>query len=239
VIDLHCHILPRVDDGPGTMEVALDMARSALSDGIHVVAATPHVRDGWPTSADTMERRVSELRDALAAAEIPLDVRPGGEIGLDWLDLLDADELPRFGLGGNPRVLLVEFPYYGWPLALEPSVRTLADQGITAVVAHPERNAEVQTDPTRLRPIVGAGALVQVTAAALDGRGRGRSRDTAFELIERGLAHLIASDAHTPEVRGMGMSEAARAVRDEALARWLTHDVPAALITAAPVPARP
>jgi protein-tyrosine phosphatase len=140
---------------------------------------------------------------------------------LDWLDLVEADELRRFGLGGNPHALLVEFPYHGWPLSLEWRVRELAGRGITAVLAHPERNADVQADPARLRPILAAGSLVQVTAAAVDGRAG------------------LASDAHTSDVRGIGMSEAARAVGDEALARWLTHDVPAAVLAGAPVPPRP
>ncbi len=96
-----------------------------------------------------------------------------------------------------------------------------------------------QARPERLRPIVLAGALVQVTAASLDGRIGRRARDTGFELVEAGLAHLIASDAHTPDVRGIGMSEAAIAVGDEALAGWLTLGVPAAIVDGGPFSAQP
>ena len=239
MIDLHTHILPGIDDGARTMEDALGMARAALADGIRFVAATPHVRDDWPTAAETMERRVAELRAALAVAGISLDVRPGGELALDRFDLLGRVELARFGLGGNPRALLIEFPYYGWPLALEPRVRELAGRGIRPVIAHPERNAEVQESPERLRPSVDAGALVQVTAASVDGRIGRPSREAAFELIERGLAHLIASDAHAPDVRGVGLRAAAAAVSDPALVRWLIQDVPAAVVAGTPVPPRP
>lgn len=239
VIDLHSHILPGIDDGARTLEDALGMARAAVADGIRTLAATPHVRDDWPTTPGAMERRTDELRAALAESGIPLDVRRGGEIALEALDRLSPEELERFGLGGNPKALLVEFPYYGWPLALEARVRDLAARGITAVIAHPERNAEVQAAPELLRPIVDAGGLFQLTAASIDGRIGRRSRETAFELLDRGLAHLIASDAHTPDVRGIGMSEAATAVGDEALARWLTHDVPAAVIAGTPLVPRP
>jgi protein-tyrosine phosphatase len=239
MIDLHSHILPGLDDGPRTMDDAVGIARAAVADGIRVLAATPHVRDDWPTTPKTMEGRLAGLRDALAVAGIPLDVRPGGEIAIDRLDLLEPDELARFGLGGNPRALLLEFSYFGWPLTLEPQVRELGGRGITVVVAHPERNAEVQGGPERLRAIVDAGALIQVTAASIDGRIGRRPRETAFDLLERGLVHLIASDAHTPDIRGIGMSEAARAVGNEALARWLTGDVPAAVIAGTPVPPRP
>lgn len=239
VIDLHSHILPGVDDGARTLDDSLGMAEAAVADGVRVIAATPHVRDDHPTEAATMERLVAELRGALAEAGIPLDVRPGGEIDLDRLDRLGAAELARFGLGGNPAYVLLEFPYYGWPLGLEARVLDLRAHGVTPVIAHPERSAEVQAGPERLRPIVLAGALVQVTAASLDGRIGRRVRDTGFELVEAGLAHLIASDAHTPDVRGIGMSEAAIAVGDEALARWLTLDVPAAIVDGGPFPARP
>jgi protein-tyrosine phosphatase len=239
VIDLHTHILFGIDDGSRTPGDALEMARAALADGTRVVAATPHVREDWPTAPDVMEARVADLRHALAETRIPLQVLTGGEIDLHRLDLLSAEELQRFGLGGNPDYLLVEFPYYGWPLGLTNRVLALRERGITAVLAHPERNGEVQGNPERLRPLVDNGILCQVTAASLDGRIGRRSRACGLTLVETGLAHLVASDAHTPDVRGIGMSRAAGAVGDEALARWLTYDVPAAIVGGLPLPPRP
>jgi protein-tyrosine phosphatase len=239
VIDLHTHILPGVDDGSRTLEDALAMARTALADGIGAVAATPHVRDDWPTSADAMERGVALLRNAFGNAGIPLQVLTGGEIDLHQLGVLPESELQRFGLGGNADFLLVEFPYYGWPLGLLNHVLALRERGVTAVLAHPERNAEVQSNPERLRALVNSGALCQVTAASLDGRIGKRSRACGLRLVESELAQLVASDAHTPDVRGIGMSGAARALGDEALARWLTHEVPAAIVGGAPIPPRP
>ena len=114
-----------------------------------------------------MEYRVAELNAELAQARIPLEVRTGGELALEWLARLSIEELRRFGLGGNPRYLLVETPYYGWPLALADSLFSLRAQGITPVLAHPERNAEVQSHPERLAQLVEGGVLVQVTAASL------------------------------------------------------------------------
>lgn len=239
MIDLHSHILPGIDDGARSLEDALGMARAALADGITQVAATPHVRSDYPTSADTMERTVGELRAALAGEGLGLELLPGGEIALDRLDLLGADDLTRFGLGGSPTYILLEFPYEGWPVALPSIVLGLRTRGVTPVIAHPERSRSVQADPERLRPIALSGALCQLTAASLDGRLGRRNRDAAFELLERGLAHLIASDAHTPDIRGIGMSGAADAVGDPALARWLTETVPAAIVAGEPVPATP
>jgi len=239
VIDLHSHVLPALDDGARNLDEALAMARSMVEDGVSVVAATPHVHPRYRTPVGEMERALGELRSALAVAGIPLEVLPGGEIALDELPGLSADERGRFGLGGNPRLLLLEFPLYGWPLGLETTLHELGREGIVCVLAHPERNPDVQEQPERLEQLVAAGAVPQLTAAAVDGRmGKTQAR-CASTLLERELAFLVASDAHAPDVRGAGLSAARRAVGDEALGHWLTEDVPAALLAGAPLPARP
>lgn len=239
VIDLHSHVLPGLDDGARTIDDSLDIVAGAAADGVRVLAATPHVRSDFPTTADAMERALRLVRDAVARTGIEVDVRGGGEIALERVEGLRDGELARFGLGGSPAYILLEFPYFGWPPALPALVLRLRSRGITPVVAHPERNGEVQADPERLRPIVLAGALSQITAASLDGRLGRKARATALDLIDRGLGHLLASDAHTPEIRGIGMSDAASAVRDEELAWWLTEGVPGAILRGEPPPPRP
>ena len=239
MIDLHSHVLPGVDDGARDLADSVEMARAAVADGIAVLAATPHVRDDYPTSADTMERRLAEVRAAVAAEGIPLDVVPGGEVALERIPELPAEELRRFGLGGNPSWVLLEFSYFGWPLDLEERLFRLRGHGIRGVIAHPERNAEVQANPERLERAVRGGALVQITAASLDGRlGKG-SRQAAFRLLELELAHLVASDAHAPSIRQIGMRDAVRAIGDEELAHWLTEAVPRAIVDGTPLPERP
>jgi protein-tyrosine phosphatase len=239
VIDLHSHILWGLDDGASTPARSLEMARAAVADGIRVVAATPHVRADWPTSAAEMERAVEALRAAVEAEGIPLDVRTGGEIDLEQLPRLGPDDLRRFGLAGNPGYLLVETPYVGWPDWLDGRVLELAATGVTPVLAHPERNREVRDDPERLRPLVEGGALAQLTAASLDGRGSRSARACARELLDLGLAHLVASDAHEPRIREIGMSRAAEALGDDALAAWLTEGVPGAIAAGTELPPRP
>jgi protein-tyrosine phosphatase len=234
VIDLHSHVLAGVDDGAATIEESVAIARASADEGVRVLAATPHVRDDYPTGAATMERLVDELRAIVAEVEI---VR-GGELALDFLPRLPDGELARFGLGGS-RALLLETPYYGWPLDIDDALFGFAVQGFTLVLAHPERNADVRAQPERLRPLVESGTLVQLTAASVDGRIGRSSRATAFRLLELGLAHLVASDAHAPSIRQIGMSAAAEAIGDDALARWLTVEVPAALLEDERVPRRP
>jgi protein-tyrosine phosphatase len=225
MIDLHSHILPGIDDGARSMEDSLDIARAAVADGITVIAGTPHVRDDWPTDAGVMENRVVELRAELEQAGVALAKLP-------------AEELRRFGLGGT-RYLLVETPYYGWPLGLPDTLFALRAQGFVPVLAHPERNAEVQAHPERLAQLVEAGVLVQVTAASVDGRIGKRAQETGLRLIQNSLVHLLASDAHHASVRAVGMADAAKAVGGGLLAQWLTWDVPAAILGDTEIPPRP
>jgi tyrosine-protein phosphatase YwqE len=110
---------------------------------------------------------------------------------------------------------------------------------MTLVIAHPERNADVQAGPEKLRPLVEAGALVQVTAASVDGRLGSAAKETGLDLVERGLAHVLASDAHHPSVRAGGLDSAVDAIGDADLARWLSRDVPEAIVTGRAIPARP
>jgi protein-tyrosine phosphatase len=239
VVDLHSHILPGVDDGARSLEESVEIAIAAARDGTKVMAATPHVRDDFPTAVATMERLVLELNEALLEKGIELQILGGAEIAISNLQTLDADELRRLGLGGNPHYLLVEFPYFDWPLALENEIWNLKLRGITPVIAHPERNPQVQEAPARVGALVAAGALVQLTAASVDGRLGRRNRKTAHELIAAGHAHLIASDAHWPGLRRAGTSSAAAALHNPELAHWLTHAVPAAIVQDLPVPERP
>jgi protein-tyrosine phosphatase len=239
MIDLHSHILPGLDDGMRTVADSVELAREAAAGGIEAIAGTPHVRDDWGVTADAMEGALAEVRAAVEAAGVPIRVLPGGEIALEELDRRDPDELRRFGLGGNPRYLLVETPYHGWPLDVEERLFRLRADGVTPLLAHPERNAEVQADPERVARLVHSGTLVQITAASLDGRSSKRTRACAFRLIEDGLAHVVASDAHAPEIRRGGLDGVASALGDEALARWLTRDVPAAIVGGGDLPPRP
>lgn len=235
MIDLHSHVLPGIDDGPAALSGSREILDAAHAEGITQIAATPHVRSDWPTKPEQMERLVADVR-ALGA---DVEVLPGGELDLQYLETLDDDALRRFGLGGNPSLLLLEFPYAGWPLQLRDLVFRLGVRGFSVVLAHPERNPEVQEQPERLRELVDAGVAVQLTAASVDGRLGRRTAGVARDLLDRGLAHLIASDAHASSIRTIGMTAAAQAVGDRALANWLTRDVPSALLASEPLPDRP
>lgn len=239
MVDLHSHILPYIDDGARNFEESVEVAIAAVRDGTEIMAATPHVRDDFPTAADTMERLLRELNELLRQRGIKLRILGGAEIAIPSLLALDDDDLRRFGLAGNPHYLLVEFPYLSWPFELDRQISEFGRRGVTFVLAHPERNPHIQEDTTLIEPLVAAGALVQLTAASVDGRLGRRCRKASRELIAAGHAHLIASDAHWPGLRRAGTSSAAASLRDPELAHWLTHDVPAAIVQDLPIPDRP
>jgi protein-tyrosine phosphatase len=238
MIDLHTHVLPGVDDGPATIVESLEMLADFAASGVRAVAATPHVRDDYPTTAAAMESLVAALRREAEANAIAVEILTGGEIALDRLALTPATELRRFGLGGSSRHLLVEFPYYGWPPDLAEQLAALRSAGFQAVLAHPERNAEVQAAPGRLGPLVESGALIQLTAASLSGTLGRRCQATALRLLELQLAHLVGSDIHT-RGRRAGLSAAVTELSDSSISQWLTFDVPHAIVSDDPVPARP
>jgi protein-tyrosine phosphatase len=239
VIDLHTHILPGIDDGARTLEDALEMARVFVGEGVTAVAATPHVRDDFPTSADVMLRAVDALRRVLDEEEIPLTVLPGAEVAVEWIGRFDETELRRLTLAGSGRYILVETPYHGWPVEVVERLLGLRVAGLTPVLAHPERNPVVQATPSLLAPLVQGGVLVQVTAASLDGRLGKASYDAGHWLVAAGLAQIVASDAHAAHVRAAGMLSAVEAIRDDALAQWLVSDVPRALVQGEGLPPRP
>jgi protein-tyrosine phosphatase len=162
----------------------------------------------------------------------------GGEIALDRLAVTPTAELRRFGLAGNSRYLLIEFPYYGWPPNLAEQLAGLRSAGFNAVLAHPERNADVQAGPGRLEPLVDSGTLVQLTSASLSGNLGRRCQTAAFRVLELGLAHMVASDVHSRGGRS-GLSAVVEEISDEPLARWLTTDVPQAIVSDEPIPPRP
>ena len=239
MIDLHSHILPGLDDGATDLSDALEIARGAVADGITAIAATPHVREDYPTTADAMESGVRQLRTALERDGIEIELLPGGEVSVEQLDRLSHDELRRFALGGNPNYLLVETPYWDWPLPFGEIVARVRSFGMNPVIAHPERNPAVQADLRKVATLVDAGGLIQVTAASLDGRLGSRTRASARKLVDAGLVHLVGSDAHAPGIREVGLSAARKAIGDEPLARWLTESVPEAIVRDDPLPPRP
>jgi protein-tyrosine phosphatase len=243
VIDLHAHILPGIDDGPATMDDAVELARAAVASGTSVLAATSHVSHMFPCDPRLFADRLGRLREALAQAGVPLELVSGGEIAPSKLPDLDRAALEAVALGGGP-YLLVECPFSPVSAELEPLVYDLQHDGWRILLAHPERAAGFHRAPERLAKLVEHDALVQVTAGSLTGQFGQTARRFAIHALREGLVHVLASDAHDAIDRPPGMAEGlSSAERDipglQAQADWLTEEVPAAILAGDAVPARP
>jgi protein-tyrosine phosphatase len=243
VIDLHCHVLPEVDDGPVTLEETLDMARAAAGEGTRVLVATPHVSYRYPTSAERMRQGVEQVAAALREARIPVDVATGAEIALEMLSRLDRAELERLTLGGGP-YLLLEAPLSAVGGELEAGIRALQDESFGVVLAHPERCPSFHRDPGRLSRLVDAGVLCSLTASSFTGRFGRPVRALSERLLAGGLVHDVASDAHDAERRPPALRSSLRAAEGRlpalaGLAPWLTKSVPEAILSGRALPAPP
>lgn len=192
MIDLHCHILPGIDDGARDLDDALAMARQAEGDGITVVCATPHVRDDHDVRIHELDERIAVLQAALDAHAIAVRIARGGEVAAPIVDELDDAELATLAIGG--RWILLE-PAAG-PLdeALLGAIDGLRARGFGSLVAHPERHASGDLEAV-LRAAVSRGALVQATAAALADSGNGAT--WLLRLAGDGLINVVGSDAHS------------------------------------------
>jgi protein-tyrosine phosphatase len=195
VIDIHCHILPGLDDGPANVDFSIAMARAAVEDGTQIIVATPHVRRDHRVDPAAIVPAVDELNARLEADRVPLRVVAGAEVGWREAGDMNAGELRAVTLG-NSDYLLLECPYGKSPADIEGVVEHVRGAGLRAVLAHPERCPLFRNDLDRLAAMVDAGALTSVTAGSLGGSFGERVQDIAFEMLERGLVHDVASDAH-------------------------------------------
>ncbi len=242
MIDLHCHILPNLDDGPTSLDMALEMVRVALADGITITAATPHGRTSrsvsWVYSVDLVQQRIATLRDALAEADLPLTIVPGTEIFYesDVPERIKAGELLTYG---NSRTILLEFGNDILVTILEQAVFAVQLAGYRVLIAHPERIKVVQDNPNVLIPLIERGALLQLTADALTGSQGKRIQRLAETLVSHALVQVMASDAHGPHVRRMPLlAEARRQAANligDAAATAMVHDTPIAILADLPI----
>lgn len=241
MIDLHIHILPGIDDGPDDAAGTVELARACVADGVQAVAATPHVSERYFTSPERMQQGLAEARAAVKEAGVELKIYGGAEIAIDQMTRLTDGDLRALTLGPGGSFALLETPYAAWPMELETQTGRLATLGIRAILAHPERSAGVQASGglDRVEAAVNRGVCVQITAGSLGGRFGSTAQSTARALLDRGLAHMISSDAHNTDRRPPRMSEAAQSVGDPALAKWLTVDVPLAVVSGERLPERP
>lgn len=235
MIDLHCHILPNLDDGALSPQDSIEMARQAERDGIEAVCATPHIRHDHDVRIAELSSRVAKLQDALHEAAVAVRILCGGEVAQTAADHLTDEELSRVSLGGAGGWVLLE-PAPG-PLAddLMDTVDRLAARGARAIIAHPERHADAELE-RRLSDFVDRGCLIQWTAQFV---AASKDGDLVLRLARDGFVHLLGSDAHS-SMAGRPVALAAgfdrlRGVCPPDWVAWMAEGAPRAIVAGEPV----
>lgn len=231
MIDLHCHLLPGIDDGAADMQDALAMARQGEEDGIELVCATPHIRHDHDVRISQLPGRVAAVNRELARVGLRLRAATGGEVAETALDGLEDDELRAVSLGGGGRWLLIEPAPGPLEASLVQHVEALHARGFSCVIAHPERHAG-ELFEKRLIDFCERGALIQLTADAVVA---GEAAEFLLELAARGLAHLLGSDAHSSRFgRALRLSQGLERLRGVERLRphidWIAREAPAAIV---------
>lgn len=242
-VDLHCHLLPGIDDGPEDLEASIEMARAALAAGTAQIVATPHLRPDFPrVRVEEISTRCEQLSAALSAAEVELQIIPGAETSLVWALEAADEQLTAATYGQRGRDLLIETP--DDVTMLDEMLYRIRVRGIRVTLAHPERSRSFQREPRRVERLVEQGVLLQVNSDALMAKPSSGTRELATLLCREGLAHALASDGHRavawrPVSSLAAGVEAATKLVGAGRANWLATAAPAAIIAGDELPEPP
>jgi protein-tyrosine phosphatase len=196
MIDLHCHILPGIDDGAADMATAIDMAKAFVSDGITVVACTPHILPGlYHNSGPQIRQATAQLQEVLIEQGIPLQLVSGADnhVVPGFLEELHSGKLLSLA---NTRYVLVEPPHHVAPPRLEELFFSLVAARYVPILTHPERLTWISSSYAALTRLTAAGVWFQITAGSLTGDFGRNARYWAERLLDEGRAHILATDAH-------------------------------------------
>lgn len=224
MVDVHCHLLPGIDDGAPDLEAALAMAAMQVDQGVDTVVVTPHQLGAFAhNSGEDIRARTAALQEELDRRQIPLRLLPGADVRIDdgMVEGLVSGEV--VSLADRRRHVLLELPHELY-FPLEPVLDALAARGMVGVLSHPERNAGLLARHEVVESLVERGCLMQVTAGSLSGTFGPSSRSMAEWMASRGLLHFLATDSHSPQRRRPRLREAFEAASllagEEAAARW-------------------
>lgn len=207
-VDIHCHLLPAIDDGAKSWEESLAMARLAAADGTETVVVTPHQLGSFGHNLGRDIRvRTADLQRRLDQAGIALSVLPGADVRIESGMVAALRTGDVLTLADRGRHVLLELPHEMY-FPLEPLLKQLQAAGMVGILSHPERNQGLLNEPQLVAPLVEAGCLMQVTAGSFNGTFGPPAQQLAEWMLERGLVHFVATDAHGPRSRRPLMSAA-------------------------------
>jgi len=236
VFDIHCHILPEVDDGPKSWDIAVEMCRMASADGITHTVATPHANNRYSYDRNYLKDLLAQLQERVGTSP---QLSLGCDFHLSYENLERVLEQPHLYTIGETNYLLVELSNYGVPIQIADCFMRLGNRGLIPILTHPERNPILQQTPQRVLEWAEQGCLVQVTASALTGFWGERPEIVARWLLDRSAVHFLATDAHDHKRRvpilSQGRDLAAQIAGSE-YAQALVESNPAAVINGQPIP---
>ncbi|KEA64211.1 Manganese-dependent protein-tyrosine phosphatase [Marinobacterium lacunae] len=229
MVDLHNHLLPGIDDGAEDLGKSLELARIAVGDGITHLVCTPHIHPGrYDNSPDTIQPALEAFRSGLINAGIKLSVSSAAEVrfGLELMEGVARQAIPFLGEWQGRKVLLLEFPHGEIPFGAERLTQWLIDRKILPMIAHPERNKALMKTPSKLKPFLTQGCLLQVTAASVAGRFGEAAEALAHQLLAEDRVTVLATDAHNvehrPPILREGVKVAAQLLGDKKAAELVT-----------------
>lgn len=239
MVDIHCHLLPGLDDGADDMEMSLKMAEMAIADGITHVIATPHADAAYRFNPEEIDAKRRELESRLDGRLI---IGTGCDFHLSFENVEDLRaDITKYTLN-QKNYLLVEFNEFSIPPSMDQTLHLIQLFGATPIITHPERNRLIRSKPARLYGWIRQGCYVQVTAQSLTGRFGPQAQKSAESLLENDAVHFFASDAHNLTSRPLQLKEGFQKVcekKGEDVARGLFTENPMAVFEGRPLPYEP
>ncbi|RDI41647.1 tyrosine-protein phosphatase [Falsibacillus pallidus] len=209
MIDLHCHILPGLDDGAADLEASLLMAKKAEEEGIHTIIATPHHKnEKYVNPKESVLEEAAKLNDYLKEQRVDIEILAGQEVRVFGEIMEEYESGDILTLADRTPFILIEFPSGHVPRYAEKLLYDLQLKGLMPIIVHPERNQELMENPDLLYKLVKNGAFTQVTAGSVAGKFGKKIQRFSAQLIAANLTHFVASDAHNNTTRGFYMAEA-------------------------------
>jgi protein-tyrosine phosphatase len=236
MVDIHCHLLPGLDDGATSIEVSLEMAAMAVEEGITHVVATPHAGSGFTFRPEAIKELRAELQGRLGES---LTLLTGCDFHLNFENLQDIRTAPERFTINQKTYLLVEFADFSIPPTIDHELHNLQLAGLHPIITHPERNPLIRTQPERLYKWLRQGCYAQITAQSILGKFGERAREAAELWLDENAVHFVASDAHNTTSRPLRLKEAYSVIasrQGEAVARALFTENPLAAVEGEPLP---